>query len=106
MPKTGLTGWDEFLAGADSVVPTALASEARKADDADNKVVDLITEHRIRLGNVGPLQGSKALEVSLWATLKALFWFLFIILLMYQSCQLRGNFIMKPIRQRIARGNA
>jgi C-terminal peptidase prc len=57
---------------AGSVVPNSLASEARKADDADNKVIELITAHRMRMGNVAPLQGTRALEVSLWAALKAL----------------------------------
>jgi C-terminal peptidase prc len=57
---------------AGSTVPTSLAAEVKKTQDADNKVVELIQRHRMRLGNVVALRGERAMEVSLWAVLRAL----------------------------------
>jgi C-terminal peptidase prc len=52
--------------------PAQLAARAIKADDADHKLIELIVRARQRVGNPVPLQGLKALEVSLWAVLRAL----------------------------------
>jgi C-terminal peptidase prc len=57
---------------AGTAVPTNLAAEAKRADDSDSRVVELIIRTRLRLGNAAPLKGDKALEVALWATLRAL----------------------------------
>jgi C-terminal peptidase prc len=57
---------------AGTAMPASLTAEAKTADDADHKVINLITRTRMRLGNAAALMGNKALEVSLWATLRAL----------------------------------
>jgi C-terminal peptidase prc len=57
---------------AGATAPAALAAEIKKADNADNQLVDLITQARATLGNPIPLQGTRALEVSLLAALQSL----------------------------------
>jgi C-terminal peptidase prc len=52
--------------------PRGLAARVKKADDADNRVIDLIAATRERLGNVATLRDSRALEISLRAVLRAL----------------------------------
>jgi C-terminal peptidase prc len=52
--------------------PTSLAGELKRVDDADNKLVKLLIRTRQRLGNPASIRGSKAIEVSLRAALKAL----------------------------------
>ncbi len=52
--------------------PRHLADDVKKADPADNKLVELITLTRERLGSAPALAGTKDLEVSLWAVLRAL----------------------------------
>jgi C-terminal peptidase prc len=61
-----------LYAAVGASVPPFLPADVKKADAADNQLVELITRSRQLLGNRPALQGSKALEAALWAALKSL----------------------------------
>jgi C-terminal peptidase prc len=57
---------------AGTSVSAGLAAAVRKADASDERLVEFIGQARGQLGNPASLRGTKALQASLWAALRSL----------------------------------
>jgi carboxyl-terminal processing protease len=57
---------------AGASIPAGLPAAIKKIEGSDGKVIELITQAREQLGNPPALRGVKALEAALWAALRSL----------------------------------